>query len=144
MFVVVPPTFFPTLFFFCQANLELSGSLADWLRRDAKPQHRFHAHSAAVTCLAVSMGGLQLVTGSVDKTLKVWDMATMQILQVGSGQARACPYVCVCVCVCVRGVGVYRLSLVGWLVAWLAGWLAQTLENEGRSSVGWLVGWLVG
>ena len=68
-----------------QANLELSGSLADWLKRDSKPQQRFRGHEAAVTCLAVSMGGLKLVSGSVDKTLKVWDVATLQILQTFRG-----------------------------------------------------------
>jgi pre-rRNA-processing protein IPI3 len=67
------------------ASLDLGGSLADWLRRDAKPQHRFRAHEAAVTCLAVSMGGLHLATGSVDKTVKVWDVATLQILQTFKG-----------------------------------------------------------
>lgn len=44
--------------------------------------HRLEGHTAAVTCLAFTADGTQLVSGSEDGTVRVWDTATRQPLRV--------------------------------------------------------------
>jgi WD40 repeat protein len=48
----------------------------------------FTGHSAKVYCVAVSLDGKGLVSGSADKTIRIWDTATRKVI-IGHGHADA-------------------------------------------------------
>ncbi|MBD2345664.1 beta-propeller domain-containing protein [Anabaena subtropica] len=50
-------------------------SLQKW-----KYLHTFKGHLGAINALAISLNGQTLVSGSNDKTLKLWDLRTLQLL----------------------------------------------------------------
>jgi WD40 repeat protein len=45
-----------------------------WDVRTGKEQRRFTGHSEAVTSIALSADGRRAVSGSLDKTVCVWDL----------------------------------------------------------------------
>src|SRR5579883_477238 len=47
--------------------------------RTGEPRGRFAGHEDAVTCVAFSRDGKTLATGSADKTIKLWDIATAKV-----------------------------------------------------------------
>jgi serine/threonine protein kinase len=49
-----------------------------------RPSQRLDGHTSRVTCLAVAPDGRQLVSGSADKTIRVWDIQTRRELYVFS------------------------------------------------------------
>jgi WD40 repeat protein/serine/threonine protein kinase len=49
------------------------------------PNHRFEGHTGPILSLAFSLGGRYALSGSVDKTVRLWDMASGRELQCFEG-----------------------------------------------------------
>jgi hypothetical protein len=47
-----------------------------------RPERKYVSHAAPVTCVAVTANGRQALTGSEDKTLRLWDLETGKVLAV--------------------------------------------------------------
>ena len=59
--------------------------------RPASPYPSSQGHTQTVNCISVTVDGLRAVSGSEDKTLRVWDLATgacLRTLQVKRGAWR--------------------------------------------------------
>ncbi|HRF94339.1 MAG TPA: hypothetical protein PLZ51_04055, partial [Aggregatilineales bacterium] len=52
---------------------------------DGEEIRRFEGHTDMVTSLAFSGDGTQLLTGSLDRTLRLWDVATGDEIRVFEG-----------------------------------------------------------
>ncbi|CAG2104150.1 unnamed protein product [Medioppia subpectinata] len=58
---------------------KLYGKPSNSLLKQIKPQ--FVGHESAVTCLAVSIDGMALISGSNDKTIKIWHINSKQCMK---------------------------------------------------------------
>jgi WD40 repeat protein len=56
------------------------GSLAMYRIRDREKVIDFKGHTGAVTCLSVSPDGTRLVSGSLDQTVRIWNIKTGELL----------------------------------------------------------------
>jgi WD40 repeat protein len=56
------------------------GSLSMYRIRDREKVLEFKGHTGAVTCLAVSADGTRLVSGSLDQTVRLWNLKTGELL----------------------------------------------------------------
>jgi WD40 repeat protein len=59
--------------------------------KDPRPQHILMGHTHIVRSLAMSADGKLLVSGSLDKTIKIWQLETGQLIRTLKGhQAEVC------------------------------------------------------
>merc|ERR1712080_393844 len=56
-------------------------SVEHYVTTEEKKQGLIQGHSKSVSCLDVSMSGSMLISGSLDETVKVWDIASHQCLR---------------------------------------------------------------
>ena len=56
------------------------GELAMYRVRTAEKVREFKGHTGAVTCLAISPDGTRLVSGSLDQTVRLWNLKTGELL----------------------------------------------------------------
>src|SRR5882757_298767 len=70
---------------FLPSQSPLSGILSQWLTKTIKmrrgkllsrptPPLQWIGHSGAVMCISCSPDGYHIVTGSIDKTIRIWDV----------------------------------------------------------------------
>ena len=54
-------------------------------------------HSGCVNSVVISADGTKVVSGSTDKTIKIWDAASGDVMQTLSGESdMLCVYMCIC------------------------------------------------
>ena len=54
-------------------------------------------HSDSVWSVAISADGTKVISGSWDKTIKIWDAASGDVMQTLSGESdMLCVYMCIC------------------------------------------------
>ena len=54
-------------------------------------------HSGYVNSVAISADGTKVISGSDDKTIKIWDAASGNVMQTLSGESdMLCVYMCIC------------------------------------------------
>eukprot|EP01117_Protostelium_nocturnum_P019733 TRINITY_DN8624_c0_g1_i1.p1 TRINITY_DN8624_c0_g1~~TRINITY_DN8624_c0_g1_i1.p1 ORF type:complete len:632 (+),score=127.72 TRINITY_DN8624_c0_g1_i1:174-2069(+) len=63
-------------FFSCHSD----GNIYNWSLGSNKPIRSFKGHSDGVSCVEISPDGTKLLTGSLDNTIKVWDIGTSKEL----------------------------------------------------------------
>lgn len=105
-----------------------------WDLRTGRRRYALVGHRADVTSVAVSGDGLRAVSGSADRTIRVWDVVTGQCFGTISGH----PYVA-SVAVSFDGAVAVSASLDGTLKAWelRTGRCVQTMT--GHTDVVWSV-----
>ncbi len=67
------------------------GPMALWgygMRRRGRLLQQLHGHSGAVQCVAISTRGDRAVSAGVDRTIRVWDVATGEQLHILVGHDR--------------------------------------------------------
>ena len=86
------------------AQRNIVSKKAPWLRRSPRPPvptfhpqclRTFQGHVAGVSCVSLGPGGHRALSGSWDKTLRLWNLETGECLRILKGHSKSINSVCV-------------------------------------------------